>query len=30
MADPDPRRPTILIVDDSSDILEAYAELLRG
>ena len=30
MADPDPRRPTILIVDDSTDILEAYAELLRG
>lgn len=29
MADPDTRRPTILLVDDNKDILEAYAELMR-
>jgi CheY-like chemotaxis protein len=30
MADPDARRPTVLIVDYHADVREAYAELLRG
>ena len=30
MADSDTRRPTVLLVDDNADILESYAEILRG
>jgi CheY-like chemotaxis protein len=30
VADSDARRPTILLVDDNADILESYAEILRG